>query len=1047
VKVMVLHLSDLHIRRPVDVLLKRTEQIAGAVQAVCTAEPELALCLLVVTGDIAFSGAKEEYALAQEFFTSLRTNIAALRDNLRVEEVFIPGNHDCHFGTSSARDIVRKHAVETYNDLSNPDESVVTVCAEVQDEFFRFMASRTGELAPLSGSDRLRYSRKIAVDNKTICVQCINSAWLSTMHEKRGELLAPTWIDVPDIGYYDYVITMVHHPFSWMRTENAQRFRSQVEESSQFCLSGHEHVPHAFLKDPYEGSAIQYYEGAVLQDGDDESNSGFYVLVLDTSDERLRVRRYAWSADYYNLAHDSDWQAMRVAKHSDPNSMPIREEFQRYLANPGTGFIHPRKGELAFRDIFVYPDIDDVSITRKGGLQGQERIVRGPNLTDSLLSARRVVIVGDDVSGKTALAKALFSDLLGARLSPVYVRGEELKGFQQLALARFVKKSVEEQYGGRATERYLQLKSENRALIIDDIHLASLNRKAMAALLEEAAGTFSVIVAFADALFHIGEFLRDADDAALQEDVILSFKSWKIREFGFQLRGSLIERWLKLGQDYTIAEREYAVKIEEAESLINNILGRSILPSYPIFILTILQTLEGNKDKSGANSSIGFYYQALIRATLNRENPNITPDTLDTLLSSIAYRQFCLGRKHLREEELRGVVEEYQKAYAMPMRTEEVLRLLSKASIYDRSYDGAYRFFYAYLYSYFVAQYISNHLHSANQGFEMRALVGRLIQSLHVDDRSDILIFLVYLTRDEWVVNSLVTATTQMLADYPPCDMHNVVSHLGLTAPASRPIKIQQPGHTSNRREMRQTLDDMAPESNGGTDEEHPSSDDANGGGGDEIDEAIAVMGKVTTAFKMLQILGQILRNSPGALPGSTKLEVIEGAYKLGLRALQSVYVLLHSDTPALTGMLEEMLRLQHSNIKEDELERRVNESLYVLTLMIGYAFVKKVSQAVGSEQLNITYSVINERTSNAAIRLIDTSIRLDHFRQFPMDDLEEAHKQLLKHPFSLDILRHLIAEHLLLFPVDRPLRQRVSAQFSISIKDPKMITGRDRLR
>ena len=68
-KLLLIHLSDIHITSDDDAITKRYPQIVNAVKNL---DYSLDLCVVVVTGDIAFSGTTEQYFVAFEFFEHLK---------------------------------------------------------------------------------------------------------------------------------------------------------------------------------------------------------------------------------------------------------------------------------------------------------------------------------------------------------------------------------------------------------------------------------------------------------------------------------------------------------------------------------------------------------------------------------------------------------------------------------------------------------------------------------------------------------------------------------------------------------------------------------------------------------------------------------------------------------------------------------------------------------------------------------------------------------------------------------------------------------------
>ena len=75
-KLLLIHLSDIHITGDDDVITGRHSQIVNAVKNL---DYSLDLCVVVVTGDIAFSGTDEQYLVAFEFFENTKQ---LLSDNL-----------------------------------------------------------------------------------------------------------------------------------------------------------------------------------------------------------------------------------------------------------------------------------------------------------------------------------------------------------------------------------------------------------------------------------------------------------------------------------------------------------------------------------------------------------------------------------------------------------------------------------------------------------------------------------------------------------------------------------------------------------------------------------------------------------------------------------------------------------------------------------------------------------------------------------------------------------------------------------------------------
>src|SRR5690349_11328938 len=102
-KLAILHLSDIHIHDLANSALSRGRQIASTMSSLL---PEVDGVVVVVTGDIAFSGVAEQYKLAEGWLLEI---IQVLQENFNgdMKLIVVPGNHDGRFKESSqARDTV-----------------------------------------------------------------------------------------------------------------------------------------------------------------------------------------------------------------------------------------------------------------------------------------------------------------------------------------------------------------------------------------------------------------------------------------------------------------------------------------------------------------------------------------------------------------------------------------------------------------------------------------------------------------------------------------------------------------------------------------------------------------------------------------------------------------------------------------------------------------------------------------------------------------------------------------------------------------------------
>ena len=188
-KLGILHLSDIHFRRERESnsILERTEQIAAAFRGL--SEPRIDACFVAVTGDIAYSGNSQEYLVALDFFSALRETMAEFSTSSD-KFIFVPGNHDCEFGQQhSIRQAIIRDTIRGGGDLAEINQEIVSECMEVQKEYFKFASLFVED--ELTVTPQLYNELSFSVTKKTVIFRCFNTAWMSELEEKQGQLFFP----------------------------------------------------------------------------------------------------------------------------------------------------------------------------------------------------------------------------------------------------------------------------------------------------------------------------------------------------------------------------------------------------------------------------------------------------------------------------------------------------------------------------------------------------------------------------------------------------------------------------------------------------------------------------------------------------------------------------------------------------------------------------------------------------------------------------------------------------------------------------------------
>ena len=661
-KLLLLHLSDIHIESGGDFILNRVDRIADAMSSLDT---DIEGCIVVVTGDIAYSGQVNQYVLAEQFLNLLNTCLIKTVKVPKIHIVLVPGNHDCDF---SAPNQVRDILIGTLSKgtVGPVSSELATQSLAVQANYWNFASRVTGSAVEYSPDDQLCLITQIKVGSKIISFNAYNTAWMSQLHESQGSLHFPC-ADIPhEDAISNLVVSLFHHPYNWLESVNARGFRSIIERNSDLILTGHEHESDQYFKtNRRSGDTNEYVEGAVLQDSKSQESS-FNAILIDLESEKQKFFDANWDGKLYAIdAVSATWQDFQRNKNRTRNEFVISAAWSEYLANTGAAFTNSRRERLERNDIFVEPNLRE--LTRIDNVnQGVQLTIRGDQLWRRMVDAPYIAILGEESSGKTTLSKSIYSKFHTEGYVPISLSGEEFKFCDRDNIMKRLARAVGDQYSQAVIERYSQMGPEKRVLLIDNYHLMGLNNRGVRELFNHLKEFFGRIIILTHGLSKVDELTVDL----ASENVLASFIQFELQEFGNQLREELIERWFTIGQEFSISPVELENQVMETKRVVDAMMGRNLLPAYPIFILIILQQIEAQTNLNASSGALGYLYEYLITTSLAKTAKRLDLDTAHAYLSEVANQMFNLHTIRLNEIQMSEVHKRYCDDFKMSLRFE-----------------------------------------------------------------------------------------------------------------------------------------------------------------------------------------------------------------------------------------------------------------------------------------------------------------------------------------------------------------------------------------
>lgn len=237
---------------------------------------------IIVTGDIAYSAKREEYAVAGEWLDRLAVRVGCDRLDIQM----VPGNHDID------RDAITSVAKFHLEAVCEKGDGMLDMLLddETQREalFERFAAYR--DFSSGYGCDLDvggAYSADGAVTlapGRTIRFVRLNSALICSRKDEAGKLILGARQRVFDAINGEEMVVLVHHPLHWL--QDSLEVDRYFNSRARVIISGHEHFPSLEIRSVEDGcDLLMLAAGATAPDNVDEKYTYRYNIIEFAWDE------------------------------------------------------------------------------------------------------------------------------------------------------------------------------------------------------------------------------------------------------------------------------------------------------------------------------------------------------------------------------------------------------------------------------------------------------------------------------------------------------------------------------------------------------------------------------------------------------------------------------------------------------------------------------------------------------------------------------------------------------------------------------------------
>ena len=594
----------------------------------------------------------------------------------------------------------------------------------------------------------------------------------------------------------------------------------------------------------------------------------------------------------------------------------VKADILRYFNK--TEFVS--EGHVQLKDLFVFLRLTcDVH-------KETDHIFRDSRITtpEELLERSYALIYGQENSGKTALARYLFTSLVDRSQPVLFVDSDATVAgrrrdtfFRDVYLAQF--------HG----DYDLWVKQENKTLIIDD--MTSTPR--MLQLVTSAKDIFErIIITVSSDVYY--SFFTD-------EPRLADFHQMKIEPLTRGQQETLIRKRLALSPDTQSITDGY---IDQIENHINSIIiSKDIVPRFPFYVLSILQTYEGFMPNDISITSYGHCYYVLIVANLSRSGISNADSGFNACFNLAEHLAFAIYQhRDQRTKEpfdFTSFVTKYETRFHIG---NSLINRLQHESYGLIMKDGTFRT--DYMYYYFLAKFLSNN-HDLG-----RPIINAMCEESYRKGHSLTLLFIIHHTRNTSIIDNILIRTMCTLDSVNPAKLNRVETKQYMSILTKLPDNILSPKNVQEAREIHRVGQDAVDDGEFGL---------------EDATQDLAEIDMVNDVYRILKnnkIMGQVLRNNFGNLEKYRVEEIVEIIADSGLR-LVNYFVGDENEVNQYASYI-------HTNNPDWDIPK-IKQALQFISFIWTMVNIDQIVEAINVPEIRQSISAVVGRRSTAAYDLI----------------------------------------------------------------------------
>ena len=531
---------------------------------------------------------------------------------------------------------------------------------------------------------------------------------------------------------------------------------------------------------------------------------------------------------------------------------------------------------------------------------------------EKILERDKVVIHGEPMSGKTALAKMLCIRQLECDRPVLYIDAKKQSGRWNLKEFRLL---FQDQFLG-SWEHWLN--HPDKLIVIDDL----TEDKDAVRFIESQSSVFRRVIITIDTDVYRTYYRADQK--------MYSYTEMQLREMSLWDQEQIIRKTLKQTTGQEVSDGE----VDVVERKINEIVDTRIIPRYPFYVLSVIQALQVFMPPDSTITSHAHCYHVFILGRLIKAGVEKDDGSINACLNFSEHLAKAIFDRREKNESLdivwfKQFVRFYQERYVIS--DEQIQRMCHPRYGILHESEG---FRVRYMEFYFLGRFLAR-----NNNKETTEILQKMCRRSEVERYHLALLFVIHHADSHEVLETITLNTMCSLENVQPATLdrsetnrfQRLVSQLRSSILTENSVQEQRRKSRDDDFDYNDSSQDSEPEN--------------------ELDEILKVL-------KNNRILGQVLRTRHGNIEKGALKEIIEAIVDGGLRVVNAIL----SNTNEIDS-LARWVEARHPSADSEEVRRELTWISFIWTMNNIEMIVDSVNKI---EVHPIMKEIVHERNTPA---------------------------------------------------------------------------------